>query len=109
MTLILELPAETENQLREAAARQGSDLTAYLIEKATEKLLTLEEAGQIIGVDAQYVEHLTQLELLDFRVIRGQKFIGERDLAAYEREARENPDKAMTEMVGINQLLGLYD
>ncbi len=109
MTLILELPAETENQLREAAAREGRDVSAYLIERATEKLLSLQEAGEKLNVDAQYVEDLTRLELLDFRMVSGQKLISERDLARYERAAREDPNKAMEEMVGMNQLWGLYD
>lgn len=109
MTLVLELPAETENQLREAAAREGRDVAQFVIEAATEKLLTPAQVGERLEVDADYVENLTRLELLDFRVVSGQKLISERDLARYEREARENPEKALAEMVGMNQLWGLYD
>lgn len=109
MTLVLELPADTEIQLREAAAREGREVAAYLLERATERLLTLEEVGEKLKVDAGYVENLTKLELLDFRMVSGRKLISESDLARYDRALRENPDKAMEEMVGMNQLWGLYD
>lgn len=109
MTLILELPPETEIRLREDAAREGREIADYLLERATEKLLSLEEAGERLDVDTGYVENLTRLELLDFRMMSGQKLISEADLARYQKAVRENPDKAMDEMVGMNQLLGLYD
>jgi uncharacterized protein (DUF1778 family) len=37
MTLILELSAETETQLREAAAREGREIKTFIIEAAREK------------------------------------------------------------------------
>ena len=109
MSLTLEIPAEIEDQIREAAAREGRDISSYLLARAMDKLLSLEEAGEKLNVDVGYVENLTILKLLDFRMVSGQKFISEADLVRYERAARDNPDKAMAEMVGMNQLWGLYD
>lgn len=109
MSLTLEIPVEIENQLREAAAREGREVSVYLLERATEKLLTLEEVDARTGSYSGHAAELIELELLDFRVVRGQKFVSDRDLAHYESERLSNPDRAMDEMVGLNQLWGLYD
>ena len=109
MTLILELPAETEKQLREAAARAGRDVESFVIEAATERLLSLEEADELLGTYSGHANDLTQINLLDCRYRNGQKLIALSDLKRYQHEIETNSDKAMDEMVGLNQLWGLYD
>ena len=109
MTLVLEVPAETAEQLREAARLAGRQVEQFVLEVATEQLLTLEEVGQRLNVSAGYVQDLITLELLDFRVVGGQKRVSSLDLERYQHAVRTDPNKAMDEMVGMNQLWGLYD
>lgn len=109
MTLVLELPEETERQLREAASSRGQEISQFVVEVATEKLLSLEEAGRELEVSAHYVEGLISLGLLDYRITGGEKRVSNLDLARYRRAVETNPSKAMDEMVGMNQYLGFYD
>lgn len=55
MSLLLELPIETETQLREAAAREGRDVENFIIEAAREKANQSEmvvEAVRLAKADA---------------------------------------------------------
>mgnify|MGYP002778679565 CR=1 FL=1 len=108
MSITLELSPEVEAQIREAAAREGRDVPSFVVAAATEKLLTLEEVDAVLNSYAGHANDLTQIEMLDFRVVRGQKFVAQSDLERYQREAKD-PEKGMQEMVGLNQLWGLYD
>ena len=109
MSLVLEVPPEIEAQLRQAAAREGRDVGAYLIEAATETLLTLEEVDAANGSYDGHAAAIIQLGLLDFRTVRGQQFVSSRDLARYQRELAQNPQKALDEMTGLNQIQGQYE
>lgn len=46
MSLLLEIPAETETQLREAAAREGRAVELFIIEAAREKARQSENAAE---------------------------------------------------------------
>jgi len=109
MTLVLELPEETERQLREAASSRGQEISQFVVEVATEKLLSLEEADAHTESYVGHAADLIELGLLDFRSINCQKFVSQSDLARYEHNVRTDSSKAMDEMVGLNQLWGLYD
>ena len=109
MSLVLEVPPEIEAQLRAAAAREGREVAEYLIETATETLLTLGEVDAAHGSYDGHAADIIELGLLDFRTIRGQKFVSSRDLARYQSELAANPQKAMDEMVGLNQLQCQYN
>ena len=109
MSLVLEVSPEVEAQLRQAAAREGREVVDYLLEAATEKLLTLEEVDEANEAYSGHAAAIIELGLLDFRTVRGQKFVSSRDLRRYQKELRENPQQALDEMVGLNQLQGHYD
>ena len=109
MSLVLEISPEVETQLRQAAAREGREIADYLVEAATEKLLTLQEVDAANNAYPGHAADLIELGLLDFRTVRGQKFVSSRDLARYQSELAANPHKAMDEMVGLNQLQGRYN
>ena len=109
MHLVLEVSPELEARLRQAAAREGREVADYLVEAATETLLTLGEVDAAHGSYDGHAADIIELGLLDFRTIRGQKFVSSRDLARYQSELAANPQKAMDEMVGLNQLQGQYN
>ena len=67
MTLVLELPAELENQLREAANKRGLNVSEFVLEAARERaefqLLVAHDPEAAIDqtlemLDVQGVEHL---------------------------------------------------
>ena len=109
MALVLEIPPAIEAQLREAAAREGRAVSDYVLEAATERMLTLEEVDAENGAYSGHAADVIELGLLDYRTVRGQKFVSSRDLQRYQRDLKTEPESALAEMSGLAQLHGLAD
>ncbi len=62
MSLLLEIPAELESEIREAAQREGRDFESYIIEAASEKARRekAQEAARLARSDAA-LDEITRL------------------------------------------------
>jgi len=106
MTLVLELPEETEQRLREAAKRAGREVEQFVLEAATEKAgraeteLTLAEAAEHLAVSPVHVQRLLESERL--------QSLSPADVAAL-RARYEAGNRAMDEIVALTEAAGLYE
>jgi len=106
MPLVLELPEETERQLREAARLAGREVEQFVVEAATEKAdrsrseLTLTQAAALLEVTPIHVRRLLESERLqsllatDVHTLKGRY---------------EAADRAMDEIVAMSEAAGLYE
>ncbi len=56
MSLTLEIPAETETQLREAAAREGRTIEIFILEAAREKARQSEMESEVALATARQIK-----------------------------------------------------
>ncbi len=114
MSLILELPAETEAQLRQAAARAGLGIEQWIIEAARKeatqvKAVSLDEAAHLLSVSRAFI-----LESVDNGALSGQTrgseifvLVDEKFEAIKQQQAETQA--GLVEVARINSALGLYD
>ncbi len=106
MTLVLELPEETGQRLREAARRAGREVEQFIVEAATEKAghaaneLTIAEAGALLEVSPVHVQRLLESGRL--------QSLSPIDVTAL-RNRYEAANRAMDEIVAITEAAGLYE
>ena len=106
MTLVLEVPAETEQLLREAAQRAGREVEQFVLEAATEKvgraqrILSLAQAAAFLDVSPAHVERLLGSKRLISLSAEEVAFYGSRLEAA---------NRAMDEIVAMTEAAELYD
>ena len=111
MSLVLELPAETEAQLRQAAAR---GLEEWITEAARQQaaqtaVVSIDEAAQILSVARAFV-----LESAEKGELSSETRAGEIGIAIDEkfealREQQAITQAGLVEIARINSALGLYD
>lgn len=114
MSLVLELPAETEAQLRQTAARAGLDVEQWIIEvvrkeSAQINVISLDEAARRLSVARAFArESFARGELSgEWRGDELFIFTDERFEALRQQQA-ETQD-GLIEIARINSTLGLYD
>lgn len=106
MPLVLELPAETEQLLREAAKRAGREVEQFVLEAATEKvgranqILTPAQAAALLGSSPAHIERLLESKRLASLSAEDVAFYGSRLEAA---------NRALDEIVAMTEAAGLYD
>jgi len=106
MSLILEIPTEVENELREAARLTGREVEQFVLEAATEKAdrlqgeLTLAQAAVLLEVTPIHVQRLLESGRLP-------SFLA-RDVQALKRRY-EAANRAMDEIVAMSEAAGLYE
>lgn len=112
MTLVLEFPADTETQLREAAAREGRDVQTFLLEAAlarTKRFYSLDEAARSLNVARTYLETLAAQGALSTGHQDGELvFLHDAKFEALLQNQREI-EAELREIGAQNQALGLYD
>ena len=114
MSLVLELPAETEAQLRQAAARAGRGLEEWIIEAARQQatrtsLVSVDEAAQRLSAARAFV-----LESMGKDELSSEKRDGEIWVKVDEKfeallEQQAETQAGLVEIARINSALGLYD
>ena len=112
MTLVLELPADTEMKLREAAAREGRDVQTFLVEAAltrTKRFYSLDEAARVLNVAHSYLETLAARGALSTGHQDGEiVFLHDAKFEALLQNQRET-EAELREIGAQSQALGLYD
>lgn len=114
MPLVLELPAETEAQLRQAAARAGLGVEEWIIvvvrkESAQVDAISLDEAAQRLSVARAFaLESFARGELSG--EWRGDELFIFVDQTFKELSQEQNEtQQALVEIARIHSALGLYD
>ena len=106
MTLVLDVPAETEAQLREAAQRAGRAVEQFVLEAATEKVgranrvLTVAQSAVLLDVSSTHIERLLEAKRLGSLSVE--------DVALYQAR-QEAANRALDEIVAMTEEQGLYD
>lgn len=112
MSLVLELSPETENRLREVAARAGRDVQSFIIEAALQsarRVYSMEEAAQTLRLSSSYLELLRQRGELSCEPRDGEPvFLHD---AKFETllQSQNETEAALREIAAQSQALGLYD
>ena len=112
MSLVLEVPPETEAELRALALARGQDVATFLVQSARRgqrAVYSLEEAATEIGVARAFLQEQAGRGELASVWVRGELFlVHDARLEALQRAQRAR-ESALVEIMRLNQELGLYD
>lgn len=114
MPLVLELPAETEAQLRRAAARAGRGVEEWIIETARQRAaktseISLDEATQTLNMARAFILESVENGELSGETHQGEIFVLMDDKFEALREEQARTQAGLVEIARINSALGLYD
>ena len=114
MSLVLDLPAETEAQLRQAAARAGRGLEEWIIEAARAQaaqtaVVSVDEAAQMLSVARAFVVESMKTGDLSSESRAGKTMIAVDEKFAALRTQQAETQAGLMEIARINSALGLYD
>ncbi len=112
MSLTLEIPAEIEAQLREAAAREGRDVQSFLVEAAlsrSKRFYSMDEAARTLGLARTHLESLAARDEISTGHQNGELvFLHDAKFDALLQNQREI-EAELREIGAQNQALDLYD
>jgi len=109
MTLVLELPEETERQLREAASSRGQEILQFLVEAANRTVYSLEAASQELNLaDSSLRERAERGELESLTMDGELFFVRDARFEALQRLQAERM-AGLQELTRITEELGLYE
>ena len=114
MTLVLEIPAETENQLREAAARRGRSVEEFILDAARHEAMQtpyypLDEAARSLSVSRAFLRESVENGALVGEIYEDEIYILADEKFETLRQQQAETQQDLIEMARINSALGLYD